>query len=532
MRTLMPSRFLLSLLFIVILHLSQQSVAQIPRTLSYQGVLTDTAGTPKPDGTYNFTFRLYAVASGGTAIWSETKSAQVTRGLFSTILGSITSFPDSVRFDRQYWLGTQVAASPELSPRIQLTTVGSSFSSLRADVAQTVPDNSITAGKIAGGEVVKSINALKDNVTLAGGSNVTITPSGNTLTIAASGGGTNSWAANGNDITNTNSGGVGIGAAPLAGYKLDVNGAARMTPGGSGGAINFSTPNAETGMTIVGTNRADIRFDGNLLKLLTATGTGVPASTSGIVITTNGDVGIGSTAPGAKLRVQNDFPNGGGVYAFTTDGIGMHGQSNNSGVGVEGIADVPSGIGVSYGVFGSCSAGYGVYSSGNTGASGTKSFRIDHPNDPTGKYLLHYAAESPDVLNMYTGNAVTDADGYATITLPDYFDEINRDPRYTLTVINEGGTDFVQAMIVQKIRDNRFVIRTSKPAIEVSWEVKALRNDLWVRTHGAPVEAEKQGRERGKYQHPELYGMPNEMGMNYRPEMERGKTTPPGKEKQ
>ena len=32
---------------------------------------------------------------------------------------------------------------------------------------------------------------------------------------------------------------------------------------------------------------------------------------------------------------------------------------------------------------------------------------------------------------------------------------------------------------------------------------------------GAPVEVEKQDLERGTYQHPELYGQPPEMGMNY-----------------
>ena len=52
-----------------------------------------------------------------------------------------------------------------------------------------------------------------------------------------------------------------------------------------------------------------------------------------------------------------------------------------------------------------------------------------------------------------------------------------------------------------------------------SIEVNDLRNDLWVRTYGTPVQCEKQGSERGKYQHPELYGMPNEMGINYHPEM-------------
>jgi len=30
-----------------------------------------------------------------------------------------------------------------------------------------------------------------------------------------------------------------------------------------------------------------------------------------------------------------------------------------------------------------------------------------------------------------------------------------------------------------------------------------------------PVEVEKQGREKGTYQHPEFYGQPAEMGMNY-----------------
>src|SRR5262249_18468319 len=44
----------------------------------------------------------------------------------------------------------------------------------------------VTSSKIANGTVVRSLNGLSDNVTLAAGSNVTITPSGNTLTIAGS----------------------------------------------------------------------------------------------------------------------------------------------------------------------------------------------------------------------------------------------------------------------------------------------------------------------------------------------------------
>ena len=97
---------------------------------------------------------------------------------------------------------------------------------------------------------------------------------------------------------------VGIGTATAsAGIRLEVNGAALITPGGSGGNIQFGTPSAETGMTVIGTNRADVRFDGSTLKLLAGTGRGVPASTSRVVINTAGNVGIGTTSPKHHLSV-------------------------------------------------------------------------------------------------------------------------------------------------------------------------------------------------------------------------------------
>ncbi len=64
--------------------------AQVPRTIAYQGVLTDTLGNAKPDGAYTMTFRLYDVAGGGVALWSETRSVTVKRGVFMTYLGSTT----------------------------------------------------------------------------------------------------------------------------------------------------------------------------------------------------------------------------------------------------------------------------------------------------------------------------------------------------------------------------------------------------------------------------------------------------------
>jgi hypothetical protein len=150
-------------------------------------------------------------------------------------------------------------------------------------------------------------------------------------------------------------------------------------------------------------------------------------------------------------------------------------------------------------------------------ATGTKSFRIDHPQDPANKYLLHYSSEGPEPLNVYTGNVITDATGSGWVQLPSYFEDINRDFRYTLTVVDDSDSDvFVQAKIAREIRNNRFKIRTNAPHVKVTWRVEAIRNDLWMQQHGAPVELEKEGRERGTYHQPELYGAPPEMGLNYR----------------
>src|SRR5512135_2032500 len=110
--------------------------SQIPRKLSYQGLLTDSLGTPKPDNLYDLTFRLYRAASGGTPLWSDRGPIPVKRGLFSVILGEHTPLPDSLKFDTQYWLGIQVSVESELTPRLPLTAVGYSLRSVNADTAK------------------------------------------------------------------------------------------------------------------------------------------------------------------------------------------------------------------------------------------------------------------------------------------------------------------------------------------------------------------------------------------------------------
>lgn len=104
---------------------------QIPRTVSYQGVLTDATGAVLPDGNYYLTFRLYDVATAGSVLWWEGQSVAVSKGIFNVILGSFS--PLTLPFDRPYWLGVTVGGDSELTPRIALTGVPYSLRSANAE---------------------------------------------------------------------------------------------------------------------------------------------------------------------------------------------------------------------------------------------------------------------------------------------------------------------------------------------------------------------------------------------------------------
>ena len=101
--------------------LTTTALAAGPSTMSYQGVLTDGGGNLVVDGAYSITFRIYDLSAGGVALWSEVKPAvQVTKGGFSVVLGSTA--PIDLPFSVQYYLGVQVGAGPELTPRISLAS--------------------------------------------------------------------------------------------------------------------------------------------------------------------------------------------------------------------------------------------------------------------------------------------------------------------------------------------------------------------------------------------------------------------------
>ncbi|MFN3691045.1 MAG: hypothetical protein ACK4UU_08995, partial [Fimbriimonadales bacterium] len=234
-------------------------------------------------------------------------------------------------------------------------------------------------------------------------------------------------------------------------------------------------------------------------------------------------IGVATSTSGSTYGVVGRSDRGVGVYGWVTAASGtywgVYGRSDSTrGAGVYGWATAASGV--TYGVYGQSNspAGYGVYSVGRFTATGTKSFQIDHPLSPETHYLNHFCTEAPEPLNAYSGVVVLDARGEAWVQLPDYFEAINRDPRYTLTPI---GAPMPNLYVAVEIQGNRFKIAGGAPGKKVSWRVEALRNDRWVQEYGYQAEQEKPQEHQGKYLHPELYGQPKERGIHSHPEPER-----------
>ena len=107
---------------VVLLVAALPATAQIPRQLAYQGILTDTTGTPRPDGSYTMVFSLYDVPTGGSLLWTESKSVTVKSGLFTTYLGDVTPFPGTITWSIPYWVGIKIGADPEMTPRVRLAS--------------------------------------------------------------------------------------------------------------------------------------------------------------------------------------------------------------------------------------------------------------------------------------------------------------------------------------------------------------------------------------------------------------------------
>jgi hypothetical protein len=224
------------------------------------------------------------------------------------------------------------------------------------------------------------------------------------------------------------------------------------------------------------------------------------------------NVGVGVTAPAYTFEVI-DSGAGPGTSAIVgstpfAGHNGVYGVANVTSGSSNGgyfLSNSPSGAGV---VGTNTGGGLAASFQGNVQITGTLtkgggSFKIDDPIDPANKYLSHSFVESPDMMNIYNGIATLDAHGSAVITMPDWFDALNRDFRYQLTAI---GAPAPKLYIAEKMHGNQFRIAGGKKGQEVSWTVTGVRQDAWANAHRIPTEEVKPPSEQGRYLHPELFG--------------------------
>jgi len=421
--------FLLAFIFFAV----QLCLAQIPKTISYQGILKNADGTSVTDGTYSITFKLYDISTEGTPLWTEKQSLTVNAGIFNHILGSIN--PLEIPFDKQYWLGIIIGDGIELKPRMKLASSAYSLN------AASVADNSVTGSKIADGNVVRSINSLTENVTLAGGDNITISQSENTLTISSEG-----------------TSGL---ALPFSGNTSSSENAFSVTATGTGTAGSFSISNIDNDANVL-----SVGTDGKGTALYSEN-TGTTGS-AGIFYTLN-EINSNATFYAAS------FGGGSALNAYNHGtGVGGWFQINNSDNTKDSLVSFNKGQGWAGYFYGYTKGVYITAPKGQPGlhvANGTKSAVVATSQ---GARAL-YTEESTEVWFSDYGFGSLD-NGYASIDIDPLFAEtVNLEEPYHVFIQSYGNAE----LYVSKRNPVSFEVklRDGEPGVEFSYRVVAKRKD-------------------------------------------------------
>jgi len=331
------------------------------------------------------------------------------------------------------------------------------------------------------------------------------------------------------DHTSANSNGFAAGSFCYAlGSHNTALGYFCTADGEYGVSLGFGCFTQGTASVALGAD-AEALHDGTYVWCDLASGTFTSTGMNQYLVQASGGVGIGTDQPAAQLHIDDAIS----LDPFRVDISGTrHLQLRNDGRLVVGTGDpnpgsvdalnveVPAdtdavrvrlGGNTKFRIHnnGGCSIGVnslptadGLLVQGNI-SKGGGSFKIDHPLDPQNKYLYHSFVESPDMMNIYNGRIELDERGEAVVSLPDYFEALNRDYRYQLTPIGAPSLLY----IAEEVSDGRFTIAGGRPGQIVCWSVTGIRKDAYANAHRIPVEEPKPQTERGTYLHPKAFGV-------------------------
>ncbi|MBN2543790.1 hypothetical protein JXI42_13095 [bacterium] len=293
--------FILLILFVFFSFLE----GAVPNTINYQGKLTDPDGIAL-EGFTGIKFTIFDSLTGGSALWSDSLVVDVSNGLFDVVLG-----PISLDFNQPYWIELKVE-SETLTPRQPFTSVPYSLNSkasLFSDSTGAVDWTDIS-NRPSGLDSTEFIWNQPVNNSFIVGQDASFDITGS----AEIGGGLEV------------SGNVGIGTInPVAPLQVEFNSSSTMDISNNSSVYIWNTNSTDNNQAAIvfcsnpGTRHAALqcKFTDHTLSSVNADlylwTVNDNTLNQSMVIKDDGDVGIGTVTPSARLEVTRDYGSSNGT---------------------------------------------------------------------------------------------------------------------------------------------------------------------------------------------------------------------------